>query len=148
MIEFTDNRESIINLWQEAFCDSREEIEFFIDNVKNARCLMYFNGDIGASMMYLVDCKVNGEKLYYIYAACTLKDYEGRGYMTELIDFCLSHGMKVCLIPASESLVDFYSKRKICNRFDIGDIKFDEIPEIEEYLFEGYELKQPTALRS
>ena len=148
MVKFTRDSDKIIHLWREAFGDSEEEIEFFIYNVKNAKCLMYYEGENEASMMYLVDCTVNGEKYSYVYAACTLKDYEGRGYMTKLLNYAFLNHIKLCLIPANESLIDFYSKRGIDNKFPIEDIKFQQIPEIEEYLFEGYTLKEPTALRS
>lgn len=34
MIRFTENKEQIISLWQEVFGDSREDVEFFLNNCK------------------------------------------------------------------------------------------------------------------
>lgn len=148
MIKYTDNADFIIKLWQQAFGDTTEDILFFINNVKDADCLMYFCDGKPASMMYLVDCCIDGEKRRYIYAACTAKEYRGRGFMSQLIDHCLSKGVKVCLIPADDSLIDFYSKRKINKKISIESIEFAQIPEIEEYLFEGYSLTEPCGLMS
>ena len=148
MIKYAENREHIISLWAEAFGDSREDILFFIDNVKDAKCLMYYFGDRPASMMYLVPCMIDGCEFRYIYAACTAKAYEGRGFMTDLIHCCLDSGIRVCLIPASDSLIDCYSKREINLQVPIESLTFHQIPAIEEYLFEGYDLTIPTALRS
>lgn len=142
------DKEAIIKLWSEVFGDSVEEITFFIDNVKNAKCLMLFDKGKAASMMYLVDCKITDKSYSYIYAACTLPEYRDRGFMTELIDFCFQQGLDVCLIPASDSLIDYYAKRGISHKTAIDSIIFEQIPEIKEYLFEGYNLTVPTALRS
>lgn len=148
MIKYCDNKEHIVPLWKEAFGDTDEEILWFIDNVKDAKCLMYYADGEPASMMYLVSCSADGEKLYYIFAACTSDKYRGRGYMSKLIDYCIDSKIQVCLIPASDSLIDYYSKRKINKRIDINSIKFEQTKEIEEFLFEGYSLSSPTALRS
>ena len=148
MIKYCTDRAQIIRLWQQAFGDSAEDIEFFIDNVRSAKCLAFFEGDKAVSMMYLVSCTANGRNAQYIYAACTLDEFKGRGYMTKLIDYCRSDGMTVCLIPASDSLVGYYSARGISRKIPIESLVFEQISEIEEYLFEGYNLSSPTALIS
>jgi hypothetical protein len=99
-------------------------------------------------MMYLVDCTADGVKLSYIYAACTAERYKNKGLMTSLIDYCHENGIKVCLIPASDSLIDYYSNRGIDKKITIESIHFNQLNGIEEYLFEGYDLSSPTALRS
>ena len=148
MIKYCDNSEHIVQLWSEAFGDSREEIEFFISEVSNAKCLMCYIDGEPASMMHLVDCVVNGEKLSYIYAACTADKYKRKGLMTSLIEYCMSSGIKVCLIPANDSLIDYYSKRGIDKKIEINSIVFEQSEDILEYLFDGYNLSEPTALRS
>lgn len=139
MIKYCENNEEIITLWQEAFQDSREDIEFFIDNVKNAKCLMYYENGEAASMLYLIDCNIGK----YIYAACTLEKYRGKGLMTKLLESC---NFKVCLIPANDGLVKYYKDRGLKSEVPIHSIKFNQISEIEEYLFEGYNLTKPVAL--
>ena len=148
MISYCTDRTQIIRLWRQAFGDSTDDINFFIDNVKDAQCLAYYEGDTAVSMMYLVKCVANGRQANYIYAACTLDDFKGKGFMTKLINFCRSSCMTVCLIPASDSLVEYYSARGISHKIPIESLVFEQIPEIEEYLFEGYNLSRPAALIS
>ena len=147
MIKFCDNKEEIISLWSSVFGDSDEEISFFIDNLKNGKCLAYYEKGKAVSMFFLVDCRVGEKKGKYIYAACTLKEYEGRGYMSCLIDYAGKNFNEfLCLIPANESLIDFYSQRGFDKTAEISELTFNENDEIIEYLFEGYELKKPLVM--
>ena len=147
MIRYCEDKNEIIPLWQEAFGDTEKEIKFFTDNVKNASCLVYCKGDKIASMMFLVDCFIDGKKGKYAYACCTLKEYRGLGLMSELLSFAQNEKYNfLCLIPASDSLIDFYEKRGFTKREKIGKISFEQIPEIKEYLFEGFELTNPVIL--
>ncbi|MBQ7740670.1 MAG: GNAT family N-acetyltransferase [Eubacterium sp.] len=141
----TDNSE-VIKLWSEAFGDSKEEILFFIDNVNDSECIgYYFNNEL-ASMLFLIKCRLNGVDSRYIYAACTLNKYRSKGFMTKLIDYCKEKYDCLCLIPASDGLISYYSERGINNIAEIRDIKFNQSNEIKEYLFEGYKLTEPKAL--
>lgn len=142
MIKFTENKNDIIKLWQEAFGDSEEDILFFINNVKNAKCLAYYDNNSIASMLYLVD----SSKGKYVYAACTLKEYRGKGYMSDLLSYCKNQFDAVCLIPANEGLIEYYKNRGLNIELDIKEIKFNETDEIVEYLFEGCELSNPIVL--
>lgn len=149
MIKITYDKDEIIPLWQEAFGDTENEINFFIDNCRHAKCLAYYINNEIASMLYLVNCKLDGNNALYIYAACTAEKYRGQGIMTKLIEYCIKQYSKqylICLIPASDTLVDYYSERKICNKADIASLVFNESEEICEYLFEGYKLTDPKAL--
>ena len=146
MIKKVTDPNDIIEVWQEAFGDSKEEILFFVNNVKNADCIGYYIEGKIASLMYLVECKAEGIKSNYIYAACTLNKYRGRGYMTKIIEYAKEKYDSVCLIPASDSLVDYYSDRGLDIKISINSIQFNQEAEIEEYLFEGYKLSEPCAL--
>ncbi|MBQ7203566.1 MAG: GNAT family N-acetyltransferase [Eubacterium sp.] len=146
MVKVCNSKSDIIRLWAEAFGDTAEEIEFFIDNVKDAFCICYYENSVVVSMMYLVKCSINDREYRYVYAACTAKAHQGKGYMSELIDYCDKSGYKLCLIPASDSLIGYYSARKIDKKIKISDIIFEQSEEIMEYLLEGYNLTQPLAL--
>lgn len=142
MIRFIDNQNDIIKCWQEAFGDSKEDILFFINNVKDSKCLALYNEEKIASMLYLVKCNLG----YYIYAACTLNRYRSCGYMTELLNFCKNKFDRLCLIPANEGLIEYYRKRGFENETEIDNLKFNQIKEIDEYLFDGCNLEQPIVL--
>lgn len=81
MVNFVTDKNKIIELWQEAFGDSRGEILYFTDNLKNGKCIGISEVDELASMLFLVKCNFGS----YIYAACTRKKYRGGGYMTQLL---------------------------------------------------------------
>ncbi|MBE6741567.1 MAG: GNAT family N-acetyltransferase [Ruminococcaceae bacterium] len=147
MIKITDNINDVIPLWKEAFGDSDEDIIFFVDNAENCECLAYYQNDKLSSMMFLVDCFVDGIKGKYVYAACTAKEFRGCGYMGELIEY--AHNLNysyICLIPANDALVDFYFKRGFTKSVPIDNLSFNQSDEINEYLFEGYNLSKPCVM--
>jgi predicted acetyltransferase len=144
MIKITNNVDDIVKVWSEAFGDSREDIEFFIKNVKDAFCLSYYDNEQIASMMYLVKCKKGGVSGYYLYAVSTLKKYKNNGYATKLLnkakEDCSTY---LCLIPAQKSLEEFYYNRGFDKSSSVESIEFCQCDEIKEYLFEGCDLEKP-----
>ena len=147
MISFCEDKKEIISLWSAVFNDSEEDILYFIDNLQHGKCLAYYIDDKVVSMFFLVDCKIESENAKYIYAACTFKEFEGRGYMTELIEYASDYeNNPICLIPANESLIKFYSDRGFNRIADISSLIFNEKEVINEYLFEGFELEEPIVM--
>ncbi len=131
MIRLSENkdREGIIALWQEAFRDSREAVELFLDN----RCLQQNtlvaeeNGKT-ASMLFLLDGKIKVAdrilKAYYLYAAATLKKFRGKGIMAQMLKevekLAQDRGVDlICLKPAEKSLYGFYEKHGYKTVFSI-----------------------------
>lgn len=134
------------SLWQEAFGDSKEEITYFINNCENFELLgCYCDGDL-ASMLFLVDCRINDNNYKYIYAACTFEKYKKSGFMTELLDYCREHYDFLSLIPANNSLVGFYEKRGFRKHIGLKQLSFEQTDEIKEYLISGCTLKEPYLL--
>lgn len=149
MIKVTDNIEDIVPLWSEAFGDSREDIVFFCENVKNAECIVYFDGDVAVSMLYLINCTLAGRESHYVYAASTFKSKQKNGYMSKLLEYTLDKYKDVCLIPADEKLVNYYKKRGFLFAYGTEKLKFNQCKElINEYLFEGCSLNNPIVLGS
>lgn len=146
MVKLIENNEDIISIWSESFGDSKDDILYFIDNVKNAYCLGYYGPSGLESMLYLVKCNVKSVESNYVYAACTYVKHRGNGSMTKLLDYCKQNNSSVCLIPADDSLVKFYNDRYFNKVINIDDISFNEIDGIKEYLFEGCTLNEPFAL--
>lgn len=122
MIRFSDNNDikKIVTLWHEAFGDGEDEIKFFLANrFRPENTVVYeINGEI-ASMLFLLEGKmsINGIDYdsYYLYAACTLKKYRGRGFMGELLRFAEKIASErninfICLLPGESSLYDFYER--------------------------------------
>lgn len=146
MIKEVIDKNQIIPIWQEAFGDSEQDIAFFTENVKNAKCFGYYVGDNLASMIYFVPCTLNGKDAYYIYAACTKVEFKANGYMTKIIDYCKQNYDLFCLIPANEGLIDFYKKRGLDSKEDLSNLNFNQTDEICQYLLEGCTLSSPYLL--
>lgn len=147
MIRETNNIDDIVLLWNEAFGDSREDIEFFQNKLQNGRCIAYYDGTNIASMLYLIDCNLNGKVNHYIYAACTLEKYRSKGYMTKLINYSIDNYGSVCLIPANTGLIEYYKNRSLVNEYSKNEIVFYEREELlSDYLFEGCSLETPLIL--
>lgn len=122
MIKLSDksDKNGIINLWQEAFGDTAEAVELFLDNkyIPENTVICEENGKI-ASMLFLLEGKLKikgvSHKAYYLYAAATLKEFRGRGIMAEMLDFSKKLAAErevdfICLKPAEESLYGYYKK--------------------------------------
>lgn len=152
MIKFTEDREQVISLWNSVFKDSREDIEFFLDECKNKSCLGLFIDGALVSMLFLIDCKYSKYNGQYIYAVCTAEEHRNKGYSSSLISEAKSHmGDFLWLIPANNGLFDFYSKHGFETKlFSNGDfeskIEFSESDEIIEYLYEGSDYEFPKGM--
>ena len=151
-IKFTEDRERIISLWSAVFGDSREDIEFFLDECKNYSCLGLFVGETLASMLFLVDCKYSQYNGQYVYAVCTAENYRKQGYSSSLISEAKKRMSDfLWLIPANDELFEFYAKHGFETKlFSKGKfenkIEFDENKEIIEYLYEGSDYEFPKGM--
>lgn len=116
----TDDIPGIITLWKEAFGDTKEDICFFLDaHFKPENTVVNDFDEKITSVLFLLDGFMHINDCdypsYYLYAACTLKEYRGRGQMAELLDFATKTAQNrkkyfICLKPAEESLFDYYSR--------------------------------------
>lgn len=147
MIKVCESIDDIALVWGEAFGDSFEDIKYFCDNVKNAKCLAYYDNESICSLLYLVDCTLNEKNQKYVYAVCTLKKCKSKGYATALIDYAKKEYGDICLIPANEPLIEFYKKRGIKYEYKIEEIEFFESDELKnDYLLVGCSLEKPVVL--
>ncbi len=131
----------IVSLWNEAFGDAPEEIMFFIENkyLPDNTLVAEENNKI-ASVLFLLDgamC-INGIDYpsYYLYAACTLNKYRGRGFMAKLLKEAekIAFSRKIdfiCLMPGEKSLFDFYEKFGYKTVFSKKVVSIDVKPDIK-----------------
>ncbi|HKM33433.1 MAG TPA: GNAT family N-acetyltransferase [Lachnospiraceae bacterium] len=116
----------IIEIWQESFGDSREDIEnFFFQCAENVRVCIYTEEDKVAGFLCLLSAtltlkKVSEEQVLhnpaeYIYAVATKKEFRNKGISTSLLEYVKVILVKEqkcgILVPAEESLEQFYRKR-------------------------------------
>ncbi len=117
MISFATqkNREDIIRLWKEAFGDSTEAIECFLDNICKDRVAVFTENNKAVGMASVLPVSCNGKTGRYIYAVATDKAYRGRGICKKLMAYIEGYAKEqrdsfLILVPASSSLFDFYKK--------------------------------------
>ena len=147
MIKIIEDFEKVVPIWAETFGDSKDDIVFFCNNIRDAECIAYFDADTVVSMLFLIKCKLSGSDSYYVYAASTFKAYQNKGYMSKLLEYCIDKYKNVCLIPADETLIEYYKKRGFLFIYSVDELEFDQCEQlINEYLFEGCSLNNPIVL--
>lgn len=149
---FMTDKEEIIRLWQQCFGDSRDYVEFFLENCPERNALfLYHEKDAVVGMMFLVpgmlvmsadavetekyaalreEQKIKyQEKVYYLYALCVDENFRGRGIAEELLefakDFARQENAEVCLVPSTEKLRRYYAKRGFIDVFACAEQEFD-----------------------
>lgn len=103
-------------LWQEAFGDSDEFLDLFFTtafDTERSRCVTV-DGAIAAAL-YWFECLYEGERIAYIYAVATAKEYRGRGFCSALMEDTHRHTASLgykgsLLVPGSGALFHFYEK--------------------------------------
>ena len=119
--------EKLKALWQTAFDDSDESLEFFFKNTASPeRVLAVFKDSKPISALYMLesDILINNKiyPAYYIYAVCTHPDYRGKGLMKilfkELFKVAKSRNIYyLFLVPEEEYLFRIYEKLGFKNGF-------------------------------
>lgn len=119
--------ENLKALWQTAFDDTKESLDFFFENtVSPDRVLAVFEEGKPVSALYMLESDVLiSEKTYsayYIYAVCTHPDYRGKGLMKSLFEklFKVAESRKIdylFLVPEEKYLFGIYEKTGFKNGF-------------------------------
>lgn len=112
--------ESLKALWQTAFDDTKESLDYFFKNtISPERVLAVFDGSAPVSALYMLESDIlnNGKSYsaYYIYAVCTHPDYRGKGLMKKLFKelFGIAKSRKIdylFLVPEEEYLFGIYER--------------------------------------
>ena len=124
----------LINVTMEAFDEPFSTVKFVFENRIDFNCCYVCKvcGKIVSAVhMFPMDLKLSGKifKSFYVYGACTLPKYQGKGYMTRLLNF-VEEDLKgknrdfVFLVPETESLIKFYEKLGFKNFFKTKTAEF------------------------
>ncbi len=115
---FDYEAENLKQLWAKVFRDSDEAIDMFFDfHFKPENTAVCIEDNKIVAMFFLLPGKLNNNNCiynsYYLYAACTDKEYRGRGIMKNLIEFAIYESKKrqinyIFLLPAEDSLYGYY----------------------------------------
>lgn len=107
--------DAVVALWQEAFGDTKEDIENCMHHFSPYMTLYTENSDL-LGMFIRLPLEADDKKGDYIYAVATAEHARGRGIATTLLEAAKSrvtNGERdfLVLVPAKPSLFDFYEKR-------------------------------------
>lgn len=118
----TEDMPQVKALWTQMFDDGTQGFcEFVFSSTANENFYIAKDGDKVVSMLIaMADMEYKGKKGFYLYSACTLPEYRGRGIMGALVQYTLEeqrkNGKTFCVLkPAEESLFDFWVKLGFTN---------------------------------
>ena len=121
------NLDGIKALWKAVFGDSDEYISLFLEKrFEPSQCVVALDSENVVAMLFLLSFTLkqpNAEyQGRYIYAVATHPDHRSRGISTALLDFAhqkaKSEGAALsALVPASDSLFDYYGLRGFSTEF-------------------------------
>lgn len=108
-------KKQAVNLWHEAFGDSEEYINFFLDTHKGCTFVPLTDNGGLVSALYLIDGVLDDIDGFYLFAAATFKAHRSKGYMGRLLQLAEEKAKEknksfIALVPAEKSLFDYYSR--------------------------------------
>lgn len=146
----------LILLWKEAFQDEENYILNYINHYFD-KIMVYTENNFPVAMLSLLDAeiKINGENksCKYIYAVATKENHRGKGISSKLMEHVKSIADKndeiLVLVPASESLFEFYRKFGFCESFYIFETNYslEKIKPNNNFMFNISELKEEEYLK-
>ena len=102
-----------LTLYREAFGEEDLEFENALFDICFKYCKFIKEENKIISMLFLLPTVLETEtqkiESYYIYAAATLKEYRGKGYMAKLLESIKAKN-PIFLRPANDGLIKFYEK--------------------------------------
>ena len=132
--------ENLKALWQTAFDDSKESLDYFFKStVSPNRVLAVFSDNKPISALYMLESEIIVKReiysAYYIYAVCTHPDFRGKGLMKclfeELFRVAKSRNIDyLFLVPEEEYLFRIYERLGFKNGFSYSEkVLFKNAPE-------------------
>lgn len=110
------DKTALMELWQAVFQDPLDYIEgFFVHAYAPERCLCILEDGQAAAMVHWLDMTCRGEKIAYLYAVATRRQYRGRGLCRDLMDrahtLLTARGYAgAALVPQNQGLFRMYEK--------------------------------------
>lgn len=111
-------------LWKEAFGDNDEFLDCFYTTAFDAsRCRVATIDNKLAAVLYWFDCTIDDQRIAYVYAVATAKEFRGNGACHMLLEDTHKHlnalgYSSVVLVPGNEALVTLYegSEYELCTK--------------------------------
>lgn len=131
MICFADweKRGELAKIWEVCFEEPVRPAKYFLNNYfRPENCLIYQMNEKVAAVVYLLPAHIatetNPAQAHYIYAAATLPQYRGRGYMAALMAAAALVGANrgdqySVVLPANPGLYELYGKSDYTTFFQL-----------------------------
>ncbi|MBR0332437.1 MAG: GNAT family N-acetyltransferase [Alistipes sp.] len=103
-------------LWMECFGDEREWVDrFLIEHSTEENTFIHKEQGAVVAMLHLVELQTEFGRTAYLYAIATAAEWRGRGLASKLVGAAVEAARErgydaVAVIPAQESLVEFYER--------------------------------------
>jgi GNAT superfamily N-acetyltransferase len=132
MIRFADweMRSELAQIWEVCFEEPARPAKYFLNNYfRPQNCLIYQNNNKIAAVVYLLPAQIAVEnkpvQAHYIFAAATLPQYRGHGYMAALMAAAALVGTNrgdqySAVLPANSELYKLYQKSGYTTFFQIS----------------------------
>lgn len=123
------HRKQLVSIWKEAFSDSEEYINKFLD-LSCAKTYVYCDDDLVVGTVSVFDVCLENKKGAYIYALAVDSKHRGRGVASSLLEFVqetlLLNGYDFSLVVPSpyECLESFYKNRGFVKELHLGVSEF------------------------
>ena len=118
----TEDMPQVKSLWTEMFDDGTPGFaDFVFSSCHPENFFIAKEGNRVVSMLIsMADMEHKNRKGFYLYSACTLPEYRGKGIMHSLVQFTLEEAKKqgktFCVLkPAEDSLYDFWASLGFTN---------------------------------
>lgn len=128
--------DALANIFRIGFGEPQNAVDYFFKNrFKPENCAVCVVKNRVVSALHLLDSRVlaNGKmrSAYYLFAAATLPEYRGAGYMPKLIEFANQESQKrgraySVLLPESEKLYSYYERLGYQRFYKARAIALDE----------------------
>ena len=111
-------------LWKEAFGDNDEFLDcFYSVAFDKTRCRVATVDNQLAAVLYWFDCSLDNQRIAYVYAVATAKEFRGNGACHLLLEDTHKHlkslgYSSVVLVPGNEALVHLYegAEYELCTK--------------------------------
>jgi len=146
MIRFADweMRSELAQIWEVCFEEPARPAKYFLNNYFRPQdCLVYQNNNKIAAVVYLLPAQIavgnRSVQAHYIFAAATLPQYRGHGYMASLMAGAALVGANrgdqySAVLPANPGLYELYQKSGYTTFFQISTqtVSLDQMCELGE----------------
>ncbi len=157
MIQFAEKSmvPALKEIWRRCFGDEEGYISLYFDRrFRPEETLVYLNHGLPVGMLAMLPCEIVTDRgtvaSRYVYGVATLPEYQGRGYSSALLEYAhrwmRKHEILVSvLVPAEESLFQFYRKRGYLPTFSVRQVRLSR-EEILHLAQQGPALQKPLTL--